>query len=77
MLSRNAHPHDFVPRRLSGLWFHGVVVTDPELLAVVCSRGRDVGLDKASLIYLPINQVIGLGTGFAWQLCPALLAGVE
>lgn len=42
--------------RVKILWFDGVLVTDPAALAAICGRGEGA-LDKASIIYTPINQV--------------------
>lgn len=46
------------------LWFDGVLVTDPAVLATISGRGEG-SLDKASTLYLPINHVrcscLGLG----------------
>lgn len=42
--------------RLRALWFDALIVTDPSAVAAICGRG-DGALDKASVIYTPINQV--------------------
>ncbi|KAL6749937.1 cytochrome P450 [Haematococcus lacustris] len=42
--------------RVRALWIDSVVVTDPKLLATICGRGPGA-LEKASIMYTPINQM--------------------
>ncbi|KAF5828281.1 cytochrome P450, partial [Dunaliella salina] len=42
--------------RVKVLWMEGLVVTDPAAVAAICGRGAE-GLDKADIVYSPINQM--------------------
>lgn len=44
------------PPRVKFLWRDALMVTDPSALAAICGRGEGA-LDKASVIYRPVNDM--------------------
>jgi hypothetical protein len=42
--------------RLKFLWQDALVVTDPDALSAIMGRGEG-GMDKAALMYAPINRM--------------------